>query len=64
MTRTALIRNGLAEFRCAPYGRALKRLSKQRSKGWLQIYYKNTKTLKNLLTCGKIKSERKDGETP
>nr|DAW99133.1 MAG TPA: hypothetical protein [Microviridae sp.] len=32
MTRTALKRNGLAEFRYAPYSRALKRLSKQRSK--------------------------------
>lgn len=30
-TRTALIRNVLAEFRCAPHGRALKRLSKQGS---------------------------------
>jgi hypothetical protein len=25
MTRTALTMNGLAEFRCAPYGKALKR---------------------------------------
>lgn len=31
-TRTALTRNGLAEFRCAPHGRALKRLSNQRKK--------------------------------
>lgn len=29
-TRTALIRNGLAEFRCAPYGKALKRHSNQK----------------------------------
>lgn len=29
-TRTALTRNGLAEFRFAPHGRALKRLSNQR----------------------------------
>ncbi len=35
-TRTALIRNGLAAFRCAPYGKALKRQSKQRSKAELQ----------------------------
>lgn len=36
MTRTALIMNGLAEFRCAPYGKALKRFSNQRSKTGLQ----------------------------
>lgn len=36
MTRTALIMNGLAEFRFAPYGKALKRHSKQRSKTELQ----------------------------
>lgn len=41
MTRTALKRNGLAEFRCAPYGKALKRPSKQRSKtGYLDFFSK------------------------
>lgn len=30
-TRTALTRNGLAEFRCAPYSRALKRHSNQKT---------------------------------
>lgn len=32
MTRTALKRNGLAEFRCAPYGSALKRFRTRRAK--------------------------------
>lgn len=44
----------LAEFRCAPYGRALKRFQnkgeKQGYKRKLQIYYKTPKSLKNLLT--------------
>jgi hypothetical protein len=30
-TRTALKRNGLAEFRCAPHGKALKRHSNQKT---------------------------------
>lgn len=32
MTRTALKRNGLAEFRCAPYGKALKRFQNKGAK--------------------------------
>ena len=42
-TRTALKRNGLAEFRYAAHGKALKRRSKQRSKTELLIYQLNFK---------------------
>lgn len=63
-TRTALKRNGLAEFRYAPYGKALKRFQTKGAKpGYkrkLQIYYKTAKTLKNLLTYDIIKSEKKE----
>lgn len=52
----------LAEFRCAPYGRALKRFQnkgeKQGYKKKLQIYYKTAKSLKNLLTYYILKSEK------
>ena len=53
----------LAEFRCAPYGKALKRPSKQRSKTGLQekvtILLQNSKIIeKNLLTSDIIKSEK------
>lgn len=47
-TRTALKRNGLAEFRCTPYGNALKRFQNKGAKpGYkrrLQIYYKTAKS--------------------
>ena len=60
-TRTALKRKGLAEFRCAPYGKALKRIRNKGAKpGYkrrLQIYYKTAKSLKNLLTSDIIRSE-------
>lgn len=52
----------LAEFRCAPYGKALKRFqtrgAKPAYKRKLQIYYKTAKTLKNLLTSDIIRSEK------
>ena len=52
-TRTALTRNRLAEFRYAPYGRALKRHSKQRSKTESQEKVKNIlqkqKTIENTI---------------
>ena len=48
----------LAEFRCAPYGKALKRHQNKGPKpGYkrrLQIYYKTAKSLKNLLTSNII----------
>lgn len=54
----------LAEFRCAPYGKALKRHqnkgAKPSCKRRLQIYYKTAKSLKNLLTYDIIKSEKKE----
>lgn len=62
MTRTALKRNGLAEFRCAPYGKALKRFqnkgAKPSYKKRLQINYKKRKPSKKLLTSGIIKTEK------
>lgn len=54
----------LAEFRYAPYGRALKRHQNKGAKpGYkrkLQFYYKTAKSLKNLLTNDTIKSEKSD----
>ena len=46
ITRTALKRNGLSEFRIRYTRKSAKALSKQRSKNWLQNYYKIKKTLK------------------
>ena len=64
MTRTALKRNGSAEFRCAPHGSALKRFQTRGAKpGYkkrLQFYYKTAKSLKNLLTSDIIESEKKE----
>lgn len=60
MTRTALTRNGLAEFRSRYTRQSAKALSKQRSTNWLQNYYKTQKSLKKLLTHDIIES-RKDG---
>lgn len=61
-TRTALTRNGLAEFRCAPHGRALKRHQTKGAKpGYkrrLQLYYKTKKSFKKLLTSDIIESEK------
>lgn len=52
----------LAEFRYAPYGKALKRLqnkgTKPDCKRRLQIYYKTAKSLKTLLTYDIIKSQK------
>lgn len=52
----------LAEFRCAPYGKAQKRFqnkgAKPDYKRRLQFYYKTAKTVKNLLTCDIIESEK------
>lgn len=48
-TRTALIMNGLAEFRCAPYGRALKRLSKQRNTAKVIYQFKVLTNLKKVV---------------
>lgn len=63
-TRTALKRNGLAAFRCAPYGKAQKRFQNRGAKpGYkrrLQFYYKTAKSLKNLLTSDIIESEKKE----
>ena len=54
----------LAEFRCAPYGKALKRFQNKGAKpGYkrrLQFYYKTAKSWKNLLTCDIIESEKKE----
>ena len=54
----------LAEFRCAPYGKALKRFQNRGAKpGYkrrLQFYYKTAKSLKNLLTNDIIESEKKE----
>ena len=47
-TRTTLTMNGLAEFRYATYGKALKRHSNQRSKTRLQ------EKVTNILQNGKI----------
>ena len=58
MTRTALIMNGLSELRMRYARKSAKALSKQRSKDWLQNYYKVTKPLKKLLTYDKIESEK------
>lgn len=52
----------LAEFRCAPYGKALKRFQNKGAKpGYkrrLQFYYKTAKSWKNLLTYDIIESEK------
>jgi len=57
----------LAEFRCAPYGKALKRPQNKGAKpGYkrrLQFYYKTAKSLKNLLTSDIIRS-RKERKVP
>ena len=56
----------LAEFRCAPYGKALKRFQNKRAKPGckrrLQIYYKTAKSLKSLLTNDIIESEKRERE--
>lgn len=53
----------LAEFRCAPYGRALKRFrnkgAKPGCKRKFQFYYKTEKSLKNLLTIDTIKPKKR-----
>ena len=53
----------LAEFRCAPYGKALKRhQNKGANPGYkkrLQIDYKNRKLSKKLLTSDIIKSKKR-----
>ena len=53
----------LAEFRCAPYGKALKRHQNKGAKpGYkerLQINYKKRKLLERLLTSDTIKAEKK-----
>lgn len=55
----------LAEFRYAPYGKALKRIQNREArpgyKRRLQIYYKTAKSLKSLLTYDIMKSEKKGG---
>lgn len=56
----------LAEFRCAPYGKALKRHQNKGAKpGYkrkLQIYYKTPKSVKSILTYGIIESEKEGAQ--
>ena len=58
-TRTALKRNGLAEFRVRSTRQGAEAPSKQRNPEWLQNYYKVTKSFKKLLTYDIIESEKK-----
>lgn len=56
----------LAEFRCAPYGKALKRFqnkgAKPSYKRRLQFYYKTAKSWKNLLTSDIIESKKEGAQ--